>query len=416
MEKSIRGMLQVTIHNFSSFQTKISTINSYLLILLGFTFPLSVSIGIAVIGLILLLWIVEGKFKEKFTIIQHNKISYAFLAFFMIHLIGLLWSEDVTWGLHIVSKEWRILLLLILITITKKEHIQYYLIAFLLAMSLSEVLSYLIWFGVIPPFQGATMLNPTPFMSHISYNPFLAFSIFLLIYFIFFIKNSKDNFSKIISLFFLTTMTINIFITGGRAGQVGFFVMLALAFILYFKKNILKSVLLILVVLPAVFFIAYSSSTLFSTRIHEALNDIQVVEKNPNTSVGLRMTFAMNTLQIIKNNPIFGVGTGDFPKEYEKVNMQRSPSALPTVNPHNMYLLVLAQTGIVGLILMLSIFYMQIQSFFKIHDSLSPLRLALPLLFLTIMLSDSYLLGHHTALLFVYFSAILYKDFSGEKV
>ncbi|WP_088437454.1 O-antigen ligase family protein [Sulfurospirillum diekertiae] len=173
---------------------------------------------------------------------------------------------------------------------------------------------------------------------------------------------------------------------------------------------------MILIVLPTIFFIAYSSSTLFNTRIHEGLNDIHMIDKNPNTSVGLRMTFAMNTLQIIKTNPIFGVGTGDFPNEYEKVNMKRSPSALPTVNPHNMYLLVLAQTGIVGLLLLLSIFYIQIQSFFKSNDSLAPLRLALPLLFLTIMLSDSYLLGHHTALLFVYFSAILYKDFSGEKV
>ncbi|ASC94269.1 hypothetical protein Sdiek2_2262 [Sulfurospirillum diekertiae] len=230
----------MTIHHFSSFQTKIPTINSYLLILLGFTFPLSVSIGTAVIGCIMLLWLVEGKFKEKFTIIQHNKITYAFLAFFMIHLIGLLWSEDLKWGLHIVSKEWRMLLPLIFITIVKKEHISYYILAFLFAMSLSEVLSYLIWFGIIPPFQSATTLNPTPFISHISYNPFLAFSIFLLIYFIFFVKNDKNNFSKIISLFFLTTMTINIFITGGRAGQVGFFVMLSLAFILYFKKNILK--------------------------------------------------------------------------------------------------------------------------------------------------------------------------------
>jgi len=386
------------------------------MILLGFTFPLSVSIGTTVIGLIILLWLLEGRFKEKFLIMHQNKISYAFLAFFAVHVIGLLWSEDLTWGLHIVSKEWRILLPLVFITIVKKEHIQYYIISFLSAMSLSEVLSYLIWLGIIPAFQSSTMLNPTPFMSHISYNPFLAFSVFLLIYFIFFVKSYKNNFSKIISLFFLTTMTINIFITGGRAGQIGFFIMLALALILYFKKNILKSALMILVILPTIFFIAYSVSTLFNTRIHEALNDIQVIDENPNTSIGLRMTFAINTLHIIKENTIFGAGTGDFPKEYEKVNMQKSPNVLPTVNPHNMYLLVLAQTGIVGLITMLSIFYMQIRSFSKSDGVLSPLRLALPILFLTIMLSDSYLLGHHTALLFVYFSAFLYKDFSGEKV
>ena len=37
--------------------------------------------------------------------------------------------------------------------------------------------------------------------------------------------------------------------------------------------------------------------------------------------------------------------------------------------------------------------------------------ITLPLLFSVIMLSDSYLLGHFTGLLFVFFSSFLYKDF-----
>ena len=36
---------------------------------------------------------------------------------------------------------------------------------------------------------------------------------------------------------------------------------------------------------------------------------------------------------------------------------------------------------------------------------------ALPLLFLVIMWSDSYLLGHFTGLLFIFFSSFLYKYF-----
>jgi O-antigen ligase len=36
---------------------------------------------------------------------------------------------------------------------------------------------------------------------------------------------------------------------------------------------------------------------------------------------------------------------------------------------------------------------------------------ALPLLFLVIMWSDPYLLGHFTGLLFVFLSSFLYKDF-----
>jgi O-antigen ligase len=42
------------------------------------------------------------------------------------------------------------------------------------------------------------------------------------------------------------------------------------------------------------------------------------------------------------------------------------------------------------------------------------IAIALPTLFLVMMFSDSYLLGHYTTLLFVYFSAFLYKNFDNE--
>ena len=87
-----------------------------------------------------------------------------------------------------------------------------------------------------------------------------------------------------------------------------------------------------------------------------------------------------------------------------------SPS--DTTNPHNMYILVLVQLGIVGLLSMLSIMYYQIKLSFKESNRFfRDAGFALPFLFLVIMWSDSYLLGHFTTLLFVFFSSFLYKDF-----
>ena len=84
-------------------------------------------------------------------------------------------------------------------------------------------------------------------------------------------------------------------------------------------------------------------------------------------------------------------------------------------HPHNMYILVLVQTGLLGLIALLSIFYMQLKIAYK-KTQYKEIAIALPILFLVIMLSDSYLLGHYTTLLFVYFSSFLYKDFEREKI
>jgi len=180
-------------------------------------------------------------------------------------------------------------------------------------------------------------------MSHISYNPFLALSIFILIYLLFFKNLDKHIISKIISTFFLLTMTINVFITGGRAGQIGFFVMLGLAFIFYFKKNIKISILLILFVLPTIFYLAYNTSNIFNNRVNEAKSNLLQLEENRNTSVGRRITFAQNSLRIIKDNLLFGVGTGDFKLEYEKINQEHTPELETPDQPHNMYLLVLSQ-------------------------------------------------------------------------
>ena len=83
-----------------------------------------------------------------------------------------------------------------------------------------------------------------------------------------------------------------------------------------------------------------------------------------------------------------------------------------TTHPHNMYNLILVQLGVVGFISLMSIFYYQIK--IAVNSSNQFMRnigLALPLLFLIIMLADSYLLGHYTTLMFVLFSSFLYKDF-----
>lgn len=398
--------------NKQIFNQDISNINSYLLMLFGFTIALSVSIPSIIFVVMLLLWLYEGNFSKKLETIKKNPIAYAFLAYFLIHIIALLWTSDFAWGLHIIKKQWKILTFLFFITIAKKEHIKYYIIAFLLSMSLSEVLSYGIWFEIIKPFHGGSIENPTPFMGHISYNPFLAFAAYLLAYFLLFTDN-KSLFQKAISLIFLITITVNMFITGGRSGQVGYFVVMVILAIQYFKKDIFKIFLTLAILMPSIFYIAYSTNAQFKQRFNAAIENAKNYKKNPNTSVGLRLTFLFNSIDIIKENPIIGVGTGDFPQEYKKMNTKNTPKACTITQPHDMYILVLVQTGIVGLITLLAIFYMQINSSF-IKTEYYQIRLALPLLFLVIMLGESYLLIHQTTLLFAYFSSFLYKDYESE--
>ena len=72
-------------------------------------------------------------------------------------------------------------------------------------------------------------------------------------------------------------------------------------------------------------------------------------------------------------------------------------------------MLILAQLGLIGFISFMSMFYFQ----FKIAltsdiNFVHNVGVAIPLLFLTIMWSDSYLLGHFTSYLYILFSSFIY--------
>jgi O-antigen ligase len=384
----------------------------YLLIALVFLMPLTVFVANTIIVIICLLWLFSGGYKTKYNQIMSSKLIIASILFYCIHVISMLWTEDLQWGQHMLHKMWYFIgLFPILYTIVRKDYIKYYISAFLLAISFTEIISYLVWFELIEPFKNASVSNPTPFMSHISYNPILAFSTYLVLHEIFFNKKISNLVFSLYS-FFAVTMTINMFITGGRAGQTAFFVMLSILIFQILDKQRIKSLITIFIVIPGIFFTAYQTSILFNERVNAGLKNIVKYEENQYSSAGLRIYFLINSWEVIRKNPIIGVGTGDFPIEYRKINKINSPELPNTSNPHNMYVLVLMQTGLLGLISMLSIFYYQIKlSFNSSNRFIRDVGITLPLMFLVLMLGDSYLLGHYTTLMYIFFSSFLYKDF-----
>ena len=74
-------------------------------------------------------------------------------------------------------------------------------------------------------------------------------------------------------------------------------------------------------------------------------------------------------------------------------------------------MLVLAQLGIAGLASLLWIFYNQFKIAINSSSKLvANVGIALPLFYLIIMFSDSYLLGHFTSNLFILFSSFIYSN------
>ena len=400
------------------YDSLLDRINQYLLIAAFFFLPLTVVGNNIAIWLITIIWLLTGNYKTKFDQIKNNSLATASILFFLAHVVAMLWTENISWGLEILRKMLPFLLVLpIFLTVAKLKNSSYYISAFLLAICISVSLSYLIWLGIIEPFGSASVsmagdINPTPLMSHISYNPFLAFAFYLVANKLIF-GNKIPFFERILYTFFAFTMTINMFITAGRAGQVMFFAALIILTFQYFKDAKVKAIIISLVLTIFISIVAYSFSDIFKVRVDSTVTNVMSYNDQKLTSIGYRINFLINSFELVKSEPFFGVGTGDFPIEYKKISILNKNSEFPSpTNPHNMYTLVLVQLGFVGLISMLSIFYYQIKlSRQSSNPFIRDVGITLPLLFLVIMFSDSYLLGHYTTLLYVFFSSFLYKNF-----
>lgn len=390
---------------------KAESLASPLLILFAFSFPLSTSAGSVTAMLVILAWVLSGNFRQKFSEIGRNPVAIAVLCYIALNAAGLLWTDDMHWGLKILKKQWKLLLFPIFLTIVRKEHIQHYLFAFIAAIFLTACKAYLVWLGFINLPPGSVFT--TEGTSHVIYNPMLALAIYILLQKLLFSKNSTPAIyaQSFLVLFF----SFNMFITVGRTGQVAFFIFLIVLLFQAFYKTSKKKLLIGLLLIPLLITAIFQLSPTFKNRIHLALTEIQEMNTQAFTSVGCRVWFVQNSCKLLEGNRIFGIGTGDFPREYEKINTIYSPLMPVTNNPHNQYLLTTALFGFVGLAILLGIFASQLIYSRKQQDELSHLRLAFPIFFLLIMLAESYLLVHATGLLFSLFSSILYKDFRHQK-
>jgi len=104
-------------------------------------------------------------------------------------------------------------------------------------------------------------------------------------------------------------------------------------------------------------------SPIANKKLTQAYNEAIQVDANINnniyTSIGVRIMFWRNTLSIIPKYPIFGVGTAGFDKAYANEVIGKSGLAgMLTGDPHNQYLKIAVEQGLVGLIVFLSLIYM----------------------------------------------------------
>lgn len=382
-------------------------INTWLPALLAFSLPLSTSALSIFAILILLFWLFEGNFTEKIAEIFSNPVVVSVLTFLAVLVIGLLWSPDVGAGFEVLQDRWKIAMLPVFLTVISFKHRPFYINCFLAGLVVAMLITFLAWFDLIH-YADVTPTHLTRKTFHVIYNPLLAFGIYLVLHEA--IWGQRRGGFRFGMFVLAGVMTFNMFITEGRAGQLVFFVLMALLLFQIFRKNRVKAVLAVFLLLPMIFVAGYGLSPVFKQRVDTVRHEISQFKDNPDTSVGLRLLFWQNSWEIIRQHPWLGVGTGGFEAAYARINSEKSPLSFATDNPHNQYVLVATMVGIPGIVALLLIFGVMFRQASAMRDNLQRVRFAFPLFFLTIMLTESYLKVYETAFFFVLFAAILYKQ------
>ncbi|MFY9080105.1 O-antigen ligase family protein [Aliarcobacter cryaerophilus] len=392
---------------------------NYFILLYAFCLPISKA-GISLSSIIIFLfWILEADFKRKYFEIKNNYFILAIFIFILYSFIAVLWSSDKIFALEYVKKYYHFLIIPIIFTSLKKEYIDKVFSAFLLGMLISEITSYGIFFELWRK-EGISPNDPSPFMDHSNYSTYLAFTAFILMHKI--IHTDDLKWKLAYSIFFLFS-TSNLFLNGGRTGQFSFLITLCVIGFLNFK-NKLKAIVLFISLGITIFVSAYNISPVFKDRFDYFLHDIEIMinEKDFSNSFSIRVALWITGLQASEHNLIFGSGIGDekinTDEMLEKYKIPDIFSSFYTKNYidfHNMYVQYTVQLGIVGLIIILLIFYLLFKLDIRDKVYRNLLIIFLILYFCHSMLGNSFHINQ-SMVLFALFSSIFITISKYEKL
>lgn len=385
----------------SQVQIKLSALSRCLAVAVAFALPISTTFtDIFMVGAVIMS-LLAGEWAQHWQIIRRCRMAWLMLGFFALFLLGATYSSA-PWSasLAMIIKYAKFLLapfLLLLFTADKWRRAAIY--GFIAAMLITLALSYAKalgwWNHDVPGDYGAI------FKSHIQTNFLLAFATYLLAILAWQSRRHLWLYGLLI-----LAITFNVFfISQGRSG---YFVFAALAGLFLWQTLRWRGLLLAAGGIAILVIAAFSLSTTFNSRIDDIAHDIKQYHRgNSLTSVGLRMEFAKNSWELVQKNPLLGAGTGSFSYEYAELQPK---SQVLSHNPHNEYLNIAVQFGVVGLALLLMLFYCHWRDSYTLPRETAWIAQAVVLSIALGCLANSWLMDTTEGHFYVYFTVLAFAN------
>lgn len=336
---------------------------------LVFFMPIFQKILPSIIFLMVLNWIVEGRFKKIPSIFheRHRILTFSFMAIYVFYLMGMLYSKNMNYGFFDLQVKLSIFLFpMIFATIDRNFPIQK-LISNVFKSFISGCLTGTLILLGIALYSYLGTHNPTYFFYtsfsrflHPSYlSMYLNLAVSILSYYL--IRREQPFPKKIRPLLFVLAIYFSfvIILLSSKAGifSLLFLFLIITLYLLIINKQIWKGLLFFFLVLVTIS-AGYNLFPNIATRFKRAESVLSEQKKSsPETmeSNSERLVVWRAGIEVIRENPIFGVGTGDVKdallSEYQKEN--RLLVYNMRLNAHNQYLQTYIALGIFGVLLLL---------------------------------------------------------------
>ncbi len=323
----------------------LSTVTRWLAVGVGFSIPVSTSFSEIMVGLFVLSCLITDRPTWRWMAQAGGGAVTLSMGLFALLTVGIVWSTaDLSDGFRCLLKYREFLYLPLMARVfTDRRFREPAMWSFLAGCAAILGLSYLEWctpldLGITrEEFPGDHVISK----DRIVHN--LLMSLFAYFCALEFLRTPGRIRWLFLALIGVAAFNI-VFLVQGRTGYLTLSALLTLLFANLFGKRGLIAAALVLLLGASV---AYETSQVVRTRFdltwNQFKNQFGAERKHSDDP---RLEFYVTTMTLLRNHPWMGTGTGSFEREYAEVI--RGTDVSPVSEPHNEYLLLSVQLGLVG--------------------------------------------------------------------
>jgi O-antigen ligase len=384
---------------------------------IGASIPISIAFDNLLLAIALLVWLVGGQYRNKLLLAWNNPVYRAALILFAVLALSTAYGQQAPGDAKLYLSKYSDLALIPVMgwafVVAANRQRALYLLAGGLALVL--LISCALKFGLIPlqSWLHATADSPLVFKLRLTHNILMAFAAFLFAW-LSCTATSKRGQLVWGGLGLIAFANITLMVEGAT----GYLNLATLALLFGWQRKRWRGIAVTIAAAICVVTLISLIPGPFQTRVQQIIAELrhERIDRPASTSTGYRMEFYRNTLALIQKNPVFGTGTGSFPAVY--AGQVAGSGSVASKNPHNEFMLITVQTGVIGLAAFLWLLWQQWRFAPQLPTPLERgLAQGLVLMMVTICMLNSALLDHTEGLLYAWLTALLYGGLkSGERV